>query len=335
MKLKRLLLFMLLPCVFVLCSCSSEAQTQFFAMDTAMSMTVSAKNANKVLAASEDEIARLENLLSRTKEDSAVSALNRGETVENSELAALTANAIAYSDATCGAFDITVSPIVSAWGFTEDAFRVPDDNELSALLPLVGSKGISIDSGTASLAPGVSIDLGGIAKGYASDRIAALWEENGVESGCAALGGNVYVRGYKSDGSLWRIAVRDPRNAAGAIGVLSLNDAFAVTSGGYERNFTENGITYHHIIDPTTGYPAESGLISVTVVSHESGTLCDAYSTALFVLGEEKALELWRKGAGSFELILVTEDGRVLITEPLADAFEKNESSSYRYEIVR
>ncbi|MBR4869262.1 MAG: FAD:protein FMN transferase [Oscillospiraceae bacterium] len=334
MKLKRLLFFMLLPCFLILCSCSSEAQTQFFAMDTTMSMTVSAKDAKNLLAASEDEIVRLETLLSRTREDSAVSALNRGESVENSELAALAADAIAYSDATGGAFDITVSPIVSAWGFTEDAFRVPTEQELSALLSLVGSSGINLEGSTLSLAPDVSIDLGGIAKGYASDRIAALWEEGGAESGCAALGGNVYVRGYKSDGSLWRVAVRDPRNTAGAIGVLSLNDAFAVTSGGYERYFTENGTTYHHIIDPATGYPAQSGLLSVTVVSHESGTLCDAYSTALFVLGEGKALELYRAANGAFELILVTEDGRVVITEGLADAFEKNESSSYRYEIL-
>ncbi len=335
MKLRRLLLLALLPVLLSLCGCSNDAQVHFFAMDTSMSMTVVTRDAKNVLAASEEEILRLENLLSYTDEKSAVSALNRGETIENEELVALTAEAISYSDITQNAFDITIAPIVSAWGFTEDAFRVPTESEISALLPLVGSGGISLSNSTVSLAPGVSIDLGGIAKGYASDRIAAIWDAHNVESGCAALGGNVYVRGYKSNGSLWRIAVRDPHNSAGTIGVLSLNDAFAVTSGGYERNFTENGVTYHHIIDPATGYPAQSGLLSVTVVSHESGTLCDAYSTALFVLGEEKALELYRAANGAFELILVTEDGRVLITEHLADAFEKNESSTYRYEILR
>ena len=334
MKLKYFLLLALLPLLLALCGCSSEAQAQFFAMDTSMSMTLSAKGAADILSASQEEILRLEGLLSPTDENSAVCALNRGESVENEELSALLESSLSHSAATSGAFDITVAPVVSAWGFTGEAFRVPSQEELAALLERTGYENISA-AAPLSLPEGFAVDFGGIAKGYASDRIAALWTQSGVESGCAALGGNVYVHGHKPDGSLWRVAVRDPRNAAGAVGILSLNDAFAVTSGGYERNFTENGVTYHHIIDPGTGYPAQSGLLSVTVVSHQSGTLCDAYSTALFVLGEAEALKLWRESAGAFDLILVTEDGRVLITESLADAFEKNESSTYRYEIVR
>ena len=331
----KLLIPLSLLLAFLLTGCGSKAETQFFAMDTSMALTLTAPQANRVLSASEAEILRLEALFSRTDEASAVSALNRGETVENEELTALLHRSAEYAAATSGAFDLTVATVVSAWGFTEDACRVPSAQELADLLPHTGSEYLDLSSSAVALPEGFSIDLGGIAKGYASDRIAALWDEMNVESGCAALGGNVYVRGYKEDGSLWRIAVRDPLNTAGAIGVLSLNDAFAVTSGGYERCFTENGVTYHHIIDPATGYPANSGLLSVTVVSHESGTLCDAYSTALFVLGEEQALQLWREAGGAFELILVTEDGRVLITEPLADAFEQTEGSAYRYETVR
>lgn len=334
MKIKLLIPLSLLL-VFLLAGCGAKAEIQFFAMDTSMALTLTAPRAKEVLSASEEELLRLEALLSRTEKASAVSALNRGETMENEELTMLLRQSAQYAVATNGAFDITVAPVVSAWGFTEDAYRVPSAQELAELLLHTGSEQLDLSSSAVTLPEGFSIDLGGIAKGYASDRIAALWNEMDVESGCAALGGNVYVRGYKEDGSLWRIAVRDPRNTAGAIGVLSLNDAFAVTSGGYERRFTENGVTYHHIIDPTTGYPANSGLLSVTVISHESGTLCDAYSTALFVLGEEQALQLWREANGAFELILVTEDGRVLITEPLADAFEQTEGSAYRYETVR
>ena len=178
------------------------------------------------------------------------------------------------------------------------------------------------------------IDLGGIAKGYASDRVAEIWKNEGVEHGLAALGGNIYCRGSKADGSSWRVSVQDPNDPAAYVGILSLADAFAVTSGAYERNFTENGKFYHHIIDPATGYPAESGLASVTVVSQESGTLCDALSTACYVLGEENALALWRE-MGSFELVLVTEDGRVLITEGLEGSFDSSSAAnSYVYEII-
>ena len=125
--------------------------------------------------------------------------------------------------------------------------------------------------------------------------------------------------------------------------ILPLQDAYAITSGGYERYFEENGKTYHHIIDPATGYPADSGLLSVTVVAKANGpdftgpgngTMCDAFSTALFVMGEEKALDFWRTGGYDFDLVLVTSDGRVVITAGLADQFEEVKDSGYAYETV-
>ena len=325
----------ILPCfvavLLLLCGCStSPTYTDFFAMDTSMRFTLYSSAG----LSAQKEILRLESLLSRTREDSLISALNRGESVENRELADLLRQSKEYTAATDGAFDVTIAPVVSAWGFTADSYRVPAADELTALLSLVGSERVSIDSDTVTLAERTMIDLGGIAKGYASDRVAAIWEEDGVEHGLAALGGNIYCRGTKADGSPWRVSVQDPSDPTAYVGILSLHDAFAVTSGAYERNFTENGKFYHHIIDPATGYPAESGLCSVTVVSHESGTLCDALSTACYVLGAERSLALWRE-MGGFDLVLVTEDGRVLITEGLEGSFDSSSAANpYVYEII-
>ena len=329
-KLKICLLSLLLV-LSLLSACGSEAfYTDFFAMDTAMRFTLY----NDAGLEAKEEILRLENLLSRTKDTSPVSALNRGERVTDAELSDLLRRCLHFADVTRGAFDATVAPVVSAWGFTEDAYRVPSEEELQQQLALVGSEHILLEGDTASLSEGCRIDLGGIAKGYASDRVAALWAEEGVEHGLAALGGNIYCRGTKADGSLWRVSVQDPFDSTAYVGILSLSDAFAVTSGGYERKFEENGKTYHHIIDPSTGYPADSGLSSVTVVSHESGTLCDALSTACYVLGEEASLSLWRE-LGGFELVLVTDDGRVLITEGLEESFDSSSAAhSYAYEII-
>ena len=242
---------------------------------------------------------------------------------------------------------------MDAWGFTTDSPRVPDAGTLSALLPLVDSAALTVtvpapgEDGSAQLAPGQAVDLGGIAKGYASDWVEAALRRNGAERAMVYLGGNVLVLGTKADGSPWRVAVQDPEDPSAYAGVLSLTDAFAVTSGGYQRYFEENGVRYQHILDPKTGYPAESGLTSVTVVAAAngpdydseapapgSGAMCDAFSTALFVLGEEKALDFWRTSGYDFELVLVTEDGRVLVTEGLADRFEQTEGSAYRYELI-
>ena len=204
-----------------------------------------------------------------------------------------------------------------------------------------------MDADAAALTPGTQIDLGGIAKGYASDRVAEILKENNIPRATISLGGNVLAWGDRPDGTPWRVGIQDPQNADRAdayAGMLKLENAFAVTSGGYQRFFEADGRTYHHIIDPATGYPADSGLTSVTVVADCDwdevdgrpgvGTMCDALSTALFVMGEEKALDFWRSGVYDFDLVLVTEDGRVVVTDGIANEFEASEESGYSYEVV-
>ncbi|MBU5626024.1 FAD:protein FMN transferase [Oscillibacter sp. MSJ-2] len=334
--------FALLLPLLLLSGCAGregDPQTaQIFAMDTIMDFTVYGPSATDAIDSSTQEIQRLERLLSRTLETSEVSRLNEsaGKASETTkEVSSLLEKAVRLSAATGGAFDITVAPLASAWGFTEAEYRVPSEEEISQLLPLVGSGRIHITGQQVELADGMAIDLGGIAKGYASDQVERTLQGYGVESAIISLGGNVYARGTKPDGGPWRVAVRDPGDPADYVGMLLLEDAYAVTSGGYQRYFEQDGQTYHHIIDPSTGCPADSDLTSVTVVS-SSGTVCDALSTALFVLGEQGAVGLWEgtEWERGFDMVLVTEDGRVLITAGLADRFEPKEGSAYVYETL-
>ena len=315
---------------------------QVIAMDTAMIFTAYGEKSTHADYMVEDEIRRLDALLSRTDEDSVIWQLNHadglGITV-GEEVCGLIETAEVYTQATGGAFDITIAPVVSAWGFTTDSYQVPDGAELAELLTYVGPEHITTAGDAAALDPGTQIDLGAIAKGYASDRVAAIFRENNVPRGKAELGGNILVMGDKPDGTPWRVGVQDPAkpNEEAYAAILALEDAFIVTSGSYQRYFEQDGKRYHHIIDPATGYPADSGLTSVTVVADSgegNGTMCDALSTALFVMGEEKALDFWRSGAYDFQLVLVTEDGRVVVTDGLKDVLTEIEESGYTYEIV-
>ena len=173
-----------------------------------------------------------------------------------------------------------------------------------------------------TLPEGMEIDLGSVAKGYAGQLAAQMLRNSGVESALLNLGGNVQTVGAKPDGSPWQIGIKDPKGED-AMMVLSIADQAVVTSGGYERYFEQDGQTYWHIMDPFTGHPADSGLISVTIVGDE-GVVCDGLSTALFVMGLEKAADLWAQ-SGDFEAVFVTASGEVYITEGLRDHFALTE----------
>lgn len=324
-----------------------QESIQVIAMDTAMLISTYGRRSTAAAYASEDLIRELEAKLSRTAADSEVSRINGagGQPVEvEGDVMTLLEAAGRWREATGGAFDITVAPVVSAWGFTTDRFQVPAQAELDRLLPLVDGSAVSLqpdgEGGTVSLAPGQSIDLGGIAKGYAAERLMDVFGEYEVPRAIVQMGGNVLAWGDRPDGTPWRVAVRDPARSGeqeGYLGVLGLKNAFAVTSGGYERFFEEGGKTYHHIIDPATGYPADSGLTSVTVVAaadRGNGAMCDALSTALFVMGEARALDFWRGSGQAFDLVLVTADGRVVITGGLAESFTADGESGYAFETV-
>lgn len=294
-------------------------------------VTLFAMNTYMELRASGDEtaledaaalICALDGALSVTAEESEIFALNRDKRAALSpDAAALTGAALALCARTGGALDISIYPVSRAWGFTTGAYRVPPEEELSRLLEAVDYRRVRLDGAAAELDADMMIDLGSVAKGYASGRAVALLREAGASSALVNLGGNVQALGTKPDGSPWRVAIRNPFGD-GALGVVEVADRAVITSGGYERFFERDGETYWHILDPATGYPARAGLASATVIG-EDATTCDGLSTALFVLGAERAAALWRESA-DFEAVLVTEAGDILITEGLEDCFTAN-----------
>lgn len=287
-----------------------------FAMDTVMTFTARGGRASEALEAAVKEVQRLDALLSAHDPSSEIGRLNaEGRAAVSEDTAALLEAARRLTEETGGLYDCTIYPLMELWGFPTGAYRVPGGEEIAEALRLVDGARLQVRGGEAELAPGQRIDLGGIAKGYASARVMELYRAHGVESGMVSLGGNVQAIGEAPEGGPWRIGVQDPEGQGDYPAVIEVKDAAVVTSGGYQRYFEEGGRRYIHIIDPRTGRPSESELASATVVSAD-GTLADGLSTAVYVMGLEAASAYWREHEG-FELVLVTKDGGVYVTEGL------------------
>ena len=325
---KKYFISAMLSALLFLTGCSAESspepvQGTFFAMDTMMDFTIYGESG--LIDQSESLIASLESLVSVTDANSELYAINQtGSGTLTGKASSLMEQALEICRRTDGALDLSIYPIVRVWGFTTGSYQVPDEAEIQALLPLVDYRKIQYDAatGTVTLPEGMEIDLGSVAKGYAGQLAAQMLREHGVQSALLNLGGNVQTVGTKPDGSPWQIGIKDPQGED-AMMVLSVEDQAVVTSGGYERYFEQDGQTYWHIMDPSTGHPADSGLISVTIVGDE-GVVCDGLSTALFVMGLEKAADLWAQ-SGDFEAVFVTASGEVYITEGLRDRFALTE----------
>jgi len=204
--------------------------------------------------------------------------------------------ALAYASLTGGAFDPTIGPVVTLWGINTDHARIPSQIELETALHLVDWHQVTVNGSSVFLQKkGMKLDLGGIVKGYAADELVGILKKERVKRAVIDLGGNIYVYGRKKDGTPWRVGVKNPDDPSGEPAViLTLQNSSVVTSGVYERFFIQDGVRYHHIIDPKTGYPVDNGLTSVTIVC-ESSTAADALSTSLFILGPEKGFALLKK----------------------------------------
>lgn len=304
----------------------APAETQIFAMDTIMSLTVHGPQAQQALDGAVEEIYRLDRTLSATDPESAVFALNdgTGDWVELDDTGCeLLGRALELGDLTAGALDVTAYSAVKAWGFTTGNYRVPGWEELQALADRIDYSAVELDRDglRARLPKDMALDLGSVAKGYAGDLLSRQLREQGVTSALLDLGqSSIQAVGGKPDGSPWRIGLQDPEGQ-GYLAVVQLDGMAMGTSGGYQRFFREKGHTYWHIIDPRTAAPARTGLASVTVVS-PSGLLCDGLSTALFVMGEERGVRLWRDHPElPFDVIFVGQDGHISITAGLEEHF--------------
>lgn len=290
-------IIVLILCVFLLSGCSGKAgkERQMFSMDTHIVMNVYGKCSEETLDKAEAEVERI-------NEKFGINNIDKTCSSPDDETKALLKTAQDIKTNTDGAFDVNIAPLMRIWGFYSSQFseknhRIPTQSE--------------IDEAMDASSAGVYIDLGGIAKGYCADKVSEILKGDGVESAVLSFGGNVALIGKPVLDEKWAVGIQSPFDE-GIYATIYANDTAVVTSGDYMRFFEEGGKRYHHILNPATGYPAESDLTSVTVIA-DSGVIADGLSTALFVMGREKAENYWRN-SGDFEMVLITKDGSIYYT---------------------
>ena len=323
------------------CSNNSEipVEKQGFYMGTVVTEKVYGQNAQK---AADEGMKRIKNLQDKMTINAPggeiaqlnASAGNNAYVPLSFDSLNVLKSALKYAQLSQGAFDVTIGPLVQSWGSFKQNPHIPSQTEIEQIKKLFNYQDLEINEkeNAARLKnPGQMVDLGGIAKGYAGDEVIKIFKAYGIESAFVNLGGNVLVLGEKPDGSSWNVGIQNPRAEDGScIGVLEIKDKTVVTSGDYERYFEEGGVRYHHILDPKTGYPSKSGLASVTIVT-EASIEADTLSTATFVLGLTKGLELVQSLEG-VEAIFITEDRQIYITAGLKDSFTlTDQGGTYRY----
>ena len=309
----------------------SPVSTSHHAMGTVMTHSVFGPNAAEALTAVRREIKRLEDLFSRFLPDSDISRINRaaGKNFElvSPETIDLLTTALSFFHRFPGCFDVTIAPLVSLWATGKASYSQPAAAGIEQALALVDGIDLVLDhygQKAALKRPGQAIDLGGIAKGYSADKLLDIFKAFGTTSAFSNLGGNVVTMGAKPNGQPWRVGIQHPREENGLIGSVAVVDQTVVTSGDYRRFFTDRqGNKHHHILDPTTGYPARSDLISVTIVTRSS-LVADAMATIVFIAGIEKGMAIL-KHFPEIEAVLVDSDMNIHISSDLKHRFQPAE----------
>lgn len=311
------------------CGETRETQREVYAMDTVMTLTAYGKQAEAGLNAAESIILSMDAALDPELSTSTVYAINHANgasTVISGQIAKMISTAHTVYTQSEGALDLTIYPLIKRWGFIDGKYYVPTSEEIAEDLSRLCFNQLVLTNFPASGSYSVTIPSYGemsfasVAKGCAADNAIEAMRQAGVTSGIISLGGNVQTLGLKPDGSNWNVAVQDPNNPASYLGVINVGETAVVTSGGYQRNFTDSrGTTYQHIINPSSGYPVNNTLKSVTIIC-DNGTLADCLSTAMFVLGQSRAINYWRT-YGGFEMVLVTDDSQIICTKGLIEEF--------------
>ncbi len=321
----RRLIVLLLALLMLFSSCTSKNTglytREIYAMNTIININVprGIKGVESVCNDVVYYIYDVESKLSAYFDDSDTEKFNRSglEYTPKEELLTVMRYALDIAEKTEGAYDPTCMPLTKLWNVTEGGY-LPDPNEVRMALAMVGYEYISIDGDKLMKSSPTQVDLGGIAKGYALDNVVKQLSEN-LPYGMVSFGGNVGVWGEKPDGSLWEIGIKNPFNTEGVVGKIRTSGGYVSVSGDYERFFEYEGRRYHHIFDPKTGYPVDNGIRSVAVYTTDAA-VGDALSTALFVMGYDKAMEFYNKGLYDFEALFITNDD-ILMTKGMEEMF--------------
>ena len=260
----------------------------------------------------------LDSMISRYNEKSYIAMINSNAGISPvtvpDEVYGLVKVSLEMAKETDGLFNPAIGPLSSLWGFGTEEARVPSSDEIESVLPLLDWRKIKLSDDDNSVFlenEGMAIDLGAVGKGWAADMIDSYLDELGVEHALVNLGGNVLLHGGKADGSAWRVGIRDPENLSSSYASVAIENGTVITSGGYQRYIEKDGEIYHHILNPETGYPFQTDILSATVIG-DSGTLSDMLSTVIFASGSDKAEEIADKHDVS--IILKLTDGSVINT---------------------
>lgn len=315
---------LLLTGVMMFCGCTRQENVpsetaEIFAMDTIMNLTVYDSNASEVLADAKAMVQKYEGLFSVNVDSSDVAKLNASAGIPvkvSEETYEILQQSVRVSEQTDGLFDVSIYPLVRAWGFTTENYRVPEKKEIQDILSHVDYRDLVLGKDYMVTVPkDMQIDLGAIAKGYLSQKLMEFFAEKKVTAAVVSLGGNVQTYGKKPDGSLFRVGITDPLDGVSVYGSIEVGEKAVITSGSYQRYFEVNGKKYHHIMDKRTGEPADSDLQSVTVIA-DRGETADALATALFIMGKEKAVAFANEHE-EISLILIDENNQVWHTQDL------------------
>ena len=325
--------FIVLLILFVVCGKTKHntfLSDSFFAMDTFVSVKAAGGEPN-VSDSVKDELKKLERTFSRTDPQSDIARLNAASTLEVTPICAEVLTRVQeLAAATEGAFNPCLGSVSALWDITGKKY-IPTAKELTALLPYCSADGYTVEGTTVSKAHlQTQIDLGAAVKGYAAEKAIDCLQNKGVTDAMISIGGNIAICGNapgRTDG--WEIGIRNPFFPDQTAVTFVCTDKVIAVSGDYERYFEKDGIRYHHIFDPATGYPAQSGIKSVAVIAPD-GLNADVFSTALFVMGVDKALAFYQSGAYDFEAIFFTDDGKVSVTEGLKEQIALVPGAEYR-----
>jgi len=313
--------FVIITLSLASCLSRTEPSRQEFALGTVCSITLYDNGKPAVYKDIFNRLHEIENRMSAHLPDTDIARINAAAGIApvqvHGDVFEVIRRAVYFAEISGGAFDPTVGPLVSIWGIGGDNPRVPTQAEIDAVLPLVNWRNIELDSENLSVflkRSGMALDLGAIAKGYAADEAAAIIRKAGIKQAIIDLGGNILVYGEKKDKSLWKVGLQDPlENRGSYLGIVTSVECAVVTSGVYERFFEYEGRRYHHIFSPLNGYPADGGLLSVTIIAKNSID-ADALSTSVFVLGYEVGRALVESLEGT-EALFVFNDKSVRKTK--------------------